>query len=123
MSKYIGLLLIDRVRQIAESDPGHVYERPAREGCMMGACQYVYQGKGSCLVGHAALELGLIDTDLERDSLNQSGVLELSSAKGWKIPSDQIDWLAVAQGAQDDGETWGEAVALADQEFPVPSLV
>lgn len=96
---------------------------PLRES-VIGACQYVRSGAPSCLVGHALVSLGvplnrLASFDLQYansakavlDTLYAEAIIDFENA-GEEL--DEIEtFLMAAQGKQDEGFTWGEALTAA----------
>lgn len=112
----IGQKLIAGVKAAAEERPDYVYERPKTpEGKPKAAsCMYVRDGQPSCIVGHAAFNLGLIDSGFELRPENTGGVSELLDTLGLEVDREELYWLDEAQEQQDTGSRWDAAVANAD---------
>ena len=102
--------LIDAVRRLAADNPGYVYQWPGTGS----SCLYVHDGQGSCLIGQAALAIGLIDVGIETDNVNQRDVLALLKSKGVRASDAQKAWLEEVQARQDGGMSWSYAVGSAD---------
>jgi hypothetical protein len=110
--------LVVAVREVAAEKPDLVYSAP------YGGCAYVADGQPSCIVGHAAWRLGLIDGSLESDDgINSSGVTTLLRHLG-VLPNNDLDYgepgyarefLDAVQEKQDEGVPWGDAVEIADE--------
>ena len=102
------------VKKVAAEHPDYVYERPA-DGCV-----YEVDGKPSCLVGHAMFRLGM-PLDLIR-RCDSAGAIEHvldevcgefdESGDDERVYRTLLGW---AQGAQDSGKPWGEAVSEAER--------
>lgn len=105
-----GRKLIAAVRAAANENPDFVYETTT-DGCV-----YVNNGQASCIVGRGAWDLGLIDSTFENDSENAGGVVSLLDTLGLRLGTDEINWLATVQDAQDSHVPWGKAVEKADEE-------
>lgn len=103
----IGQKLIDAVRATADSNPTYIYDNNY-------GCCYVRDGQPSCLVGHAAWNLGLIDATFEREGANRAAVCDLSDILGLGLDDGESFWLSTVQDHQDTGYPWIEAVAGAD---------
>ena len=97
------------VKKVAAERPDYVYsEEP---------CQYQYDGKPSCIVGHALHRLGVSIEALEAlDAAQEGGGVPASGLPSY-LPilveeGSRSALLSVceAQEAQDDGIPWGEAV-------------
>lgn len=107
--------LMAAVREVAVEQPDFIYSE-SDTGCV-----YVRDGQPSCIVGHAAWRLGIIDASFE-DSVdeNRSGVETFLREMGSDGPQDPDYWYGVefltgVQEKQDEGTPWAEAVALADE--------
>lgn len=90
-------------RAVAEKGDGHT-----------AACRYQrfedYEPTGEpvCIVGHVFSCLGLLDKALEGD-----GVYAQREVIRNSFTPIALDVLAKAQGVQDEGHTWGEALIAA----------
>lgn len=92
---------------VAEFSPGYVYE---------GACSYVRNSQPSCLVAQVLYRHGMtIDEmnrwDLESDDSTVNGLWNSDN-----LPLSELarDVLAVAQQVQDERQSWGDALAAAE---------
>lgn len=104
-----GQTIIKAVREAAERSPLYVYE---------GHCQYIKAGAPSCLVGHALWDLGMIDLNFARGTINNEGIDAVLPMLGIEVDHSELVWLEVAQTAQDTQSTWQEAVRQADEFDP-----
>ena len=84
----------------------------------MAKCEYFNTlGHPVCIVGHAMSRLG-VDADVFRgNSINSAAfranrVLDAAGVEDGDIHI--IEWIDTVQAEQDEGETWSEAVALAN---------
>lgn len=119
---------LDKARELvslAIAEKGEDYVYVNERGVSGGACYNVHTDPDGnltpgCLVGHA-LYLGGIP-------LASMGGLRMTSAAGSLLGDlrDEgllsrspaaVEWLLDVQLAQDDGKTWGEAVAIADENL------
>ena len=117
MKKIKASEIEQEVRSIAEKNPDFVYDRPdPNRGCL-----YAYDGKPSCIVGHALSNLGVeieflqhLDTAID----GGVGVLEaLQTYDEFEIDDDQAaDLVSLVQNFQDSGVPWGQAVEAAEEE-------
>lgn len=107
--------LIEWTRKVAAANPDFVYE-PVKAIGGGSRCMYVRDGKPSCIIGHSALEAGLIDPSFENNSYNDLDVMALLGHLGIsKVEHADRVWLEAVQEAQDTGQTWREAIESADQ--------
>lgn len=110
----IGQRLIYAVRDLAEANPLFVYTPPGGHA----TCKYVHEGKGSCIVGQALLNLGLIDIDIEQTVDNGAAIAGLLMRLEINLAATERRWLSVVQVHQDRGAPWVRAVNEADEEYP-----
>lgn len=119
----------NEVRRLAEAAPDFVY-RPEgydedTDYLSGGSCSYLtgLDGKG-CIVGQALSNLGVDDftlTDVEYQhalhALARVGVIEHSDQfnEDSPLPVEAL-WILSVQENQDAANTWGEAVARADEK-------
>lgn len=107
-------------RAVTEKGPDYLYTIP--EG--IGSCSYFdTKGRPSCIVGHVLSYKGLGADDLICPVLYPYGEAYLANYNtGSSVtklylegildaPYEVIDALSAAQGFQDTGKTWGEALA------------
>lgn len=105
--------VISEIRKIASQNPEIVYSRdifnPGDD-----YCRYVVDGKGSCIVGRALVNLGIIPERLDgvegmkaKDVLVHLGVNQ--------DHSDQTEWVDRVQFHQDHSASWKDAVEKADR--------
>lgn len=106
----LGEKIIAEVRRLVAEKPEYVYQQP------FGMCVYVSGGCGSCLIGQALFNLGLIDASLERTIHNGATAFGLIEHLGLDIENTELVWLRNVQFAQDSHAPWGEAVNHADDE-------
>ncbi|MEV0759613.1 hypothetical protein [Nocardia sp. NPDC050435] len=102
------------VRAVAAERPGHIYEVGDWE---TGAtCDYVRDGKPSCLIAQAAARIGIpLDVLQCWDAQSNSSIaIILEAMYGIDIDAPEVGWLRHVQFAQDKKEAWGEAVRAAD---------
>lgn len=99
------------VRAIEEKGADYVYEAP---GGRFSSCVYFNGDQPSCLIGHALSYLGV-----DRDCLSTYGNTTAIAAGllGTRVPDPVSEALSVAQGRQDHGATWGDALASFDHSI------
>lgn len=119
-----------RMVELAEERPEHVYVRP--DGSTNGPCYYVHdvteKNAGGCIVGQALVSLGVNPARIEGDGHGTSSCLLANDIDGLKLvekvgddpfegpqysPEDHclLDAIRKAQGDQDYGVPWGQAVS------------
>ena len=122
-------LLVAKIRELAKRHPDKVYQKPDTQ--KRNYCQYIHSATSpadiemGCIFGHAFVELGLELQDFFRpNGVEYGDIYELiivGVAK--KHPAfdeymlkdrDGLDWFMRTQNMQDNGETWLNAVMLAD---------
>ena len=109
----IGQQLISSVRAHAAQNPDYVYS--SHSDLSYGACVYIYDGSASCLIGHALLDVGLIDLSFGVGENNHLPIWELLPLLGVTLDTEEDLWLRDVQNYQDLGTSWGESVKLADK--------
>lgn len=104
--------VVEEVKRLAKEKPDFVYAIPEDAE----TCLYVFNGKGSCIVGQALINLGILAEDIaEHEGQPASDVME-----------DLLDdpnsghnfWLDQVQSEQDGRVPWGKAVETATEEHP-----
>lgn len=85
---------------VNEAGRDYVYPR-------LNKCVYVHEGKPDCIAARALVKLGVPLSILA----GQEDVSAISLALTGQ-PNDVLLLLDIAQGAQDEGRTWGEALDL-----------
>lgn len=113
----IGQKFIAEVRNVAASNPDLVYVAPGPEpGPVEGNdCVNVYAGQPSCIIGHGAWNLGLIDASFEHANENAGGLYALTKFCQVVLDANEARWLAWVQGSQDAGHSWAQSVLYADE--------
>ena len=102
------------VKRVAAEQPDYVYDKPD------GNCSYEVGGKPSCLVGHAMFRLGM-PLDLIRRCDRAGAIGHVLDEFGGEFDESGDDkgvyrtLLVWAQGGQDSGLPWGEAVSEAER--------
>jgi hypothetical protein len=99
------------LREVVGERPDHVYMPPGGEGT---ACRYVHRGKPSCLVGHVLARHGFTAEQLAALDDIVSALLLPQYFPGL-VTEDAAQILLYAQGMQDAGHTWGEALTAAEE--------
>lgn len=110
---------VQEVRRLAAADPTFTYSKPAHDG----ACHY-FPTPGNphgCIIGAAARNLGVDLDDPIYEGRTARGVLE--EVLDFDFDFDRAGetyltllWLTDVQNAQDNGQTWGEAITHADDK-------
>lgn len=105
------------VRRLAAENPDFIYApAPGR------TCNYVRPNgeggwEGDCLWGQAFIECGITPVELLPFGEVRIGAafdrLGIAAAEG------EIGWARIAQRTQDCSGTWGDAIKLADAQFPL----
>lgn len=127
-------VVIKEIRLLAKQYPDFIYTPLRAETKEFDAsCAYVQDGKGGCIVGQAALDLGLITVAIEdtpADNTDTGAESLMSRLRDASVitynhlgPRDSLDrvklrWIAFVQTNQDKGNPWGGCVTHADETFP-----
>lgn len=84
-------------------------------------CHNFHGDEPGCIVGHVLVELGLDSSLAQRLRIEGSENAAVSCDRlsrspefDWAFDEDTVQVLTVAQVAQDDGKTWGEALGRAE---------
>lgn len=118
-------ILEAHVRQLAASQPDHVYDKDEYPDVSVGSqCKYTHTLEDNskvpgCIVGQAIFN---ITGKLVKQADHGSGVLDFAFMRSeydrdngeW---SDRAKFLANVQSHQDNRDPWGTAVARADDPF------
>lgn len=105
--------VISEIRKIASENPNTVYSRDIFDSGD-DFCRYIIDGKGSCIVGRAIVNLGTIPARLhEFEGMKAQDVLSRLSID--TDHSDQTEWVNRVQFHQDADVPWGIAVEKADR--------
>lgn len=114
--------LYAQVRIIAEEHPERIYHDYYAEvfpEADHAECAYFLEnGAPGCIVGHALHRLGINAQDVEEMNTG-IGVTDLLDSISYVDPMDRrqmsmVNWLTIAQSAQDRGEPWSSAIIEAD---------
>ena len=105
--------VISEIRKIASENPNTVYGRDIFDSGDDN-CRYIIDGKGSCIVGRALVNLGTIPMRLhEFEGMKARDVLLRLSIDTDHF--DQTEWVNRVQFHQDADVPWGIAVEKADR--------
>lgn len=104
------------VRRLARENPDYIYTSPEN-----GQCDYfpTPNNPQGCLIGAAARMAGasLDDGDFTAVEASCALILRLDLTDDDRYANHAtLTWLDRVQGWQDEGASWSEAVAYADQE-------
>ena len=120
------------VRKLVAENPDKVYAIPEvwsdeAEGFVEGdSCVYVERDQdsgelcGSCLFGQVLVNLGVPAAELENGYVNKSSIGGLNRKLGLGLDDRYVSWASAAQRRQDDKMPWRDALAGADQHYPLP---
>lgn len=113
-------LNLERAKQlaaevVAEFGPDYVYENPYRGTDLeRSTCQYVHDGEPGCLVAHILQRHGVkLDALEAHEGDDAQGVLH--KVLGIHRESTISGYLNRLQRQQDEGHTWGAALASAER--------
>ncbi len=119
--------LIEAIRQVAATEPDFVYDNNDDQS----SCDYTPNARNrcGCIVGEALMLLGV-----SRERLRAVDLLGWNTNVSWgmAVIIDELEdlvapealnssWVRQVQSAQDDGHSWGDAVADADERVGVPA--
>lgn len=115
--------VIEEVRRLAEEQPDFVYSKQeganANEDCSYFGCFIGNTTGQACIVGQALAKLSVDMSDLKReeDKGFGMGIAEALVGGVVDIPYTEREakWLGDVQNHQDLGESWAQAVVLADK--------
>lgn len=84
-------------------------------------CTYAYEGEPSCMVGHALIRAGATVGQLEELDRNGGGAGMLDDpnlSPIWEnVTRGAVGVFFAAQVRQDQGDTWGSALAAAREHY------
>jgi hypothetical protein len=108
--------VIRTLREVVAERPDYVYERPAHMHGGLPSCLYVHyteagEREPGCIVGQVLHRLGVPLETLERHE-GHTAAYVATDAVG-SMSDDIARILDTAQYRQDEGKTWGEALADA----------
>ena len=111
--------IITVVRKLADDWPDAVYDLGELTACMYdtGSIDNGPDADG-CIFGQAGRVLGILDQFPDADAGGMGiltvfdDYLEIAASK------DERKWVVAVQNAQDDHQTWRQAVARADRMVP-----
>lgn len=102
--------IITEVRRLAAEKPDFVYEKPE----FSAFCLYMHGEEPGCIFGQALHNLGWDVTAPDAGTINT--VLDDNDVHRTER---QALWMREVQHEQDTRTPWGDAVAKADEEFPL----
>jgi hypothetical protein len=112
--------LLAEVRSLAMESPDNIYHRPPQDKEFIAVCEYnrgiCDNGSIGCIFGQAFRRLGV-----EVNKICTISAL-MHTHFGYH-PITIRNWCWTLQRHQDQGKTWGEALALADETYPLQSAV
>ena len=111
---------VNRVlHELAAERPDYVYEKPENPDGTGDSCVYsTPDGQPSCIIGHVIARLDpdefktIHNMEWRKNKGDSCGVVNLAWSD--QFTGEQVSALNVAQGAQDAGEQWRDAVASFD---------
>ena len=115
------------LRKVVYGREDYLYERFPPSASLgsddAGYClNFDQHGNPSCVVGHVLVEMGLSFEEAEvlhiatnKAIPNVASILNEYGQFGWSFSREAVNVLTEAQVAQDDGRTWGEALAMAER--------
>lgn len=108
-----GAHALSLLQEVVAERPDYVYERPVADSPQ---CLYVLDNEPSCLVAQVLHRAGYSVETLS--GLDGQGPISdaVREVPAIVLTGDAAAILEAAQGAQDDGETWGDALAVARRE-------
>lgn len=102
--------MVSAVRALAAENPNKIYEQ------LLTNCLYWHEEAAvpGCIVGCAGVRQGISPEDVKLwDSVGDVPMV----FRG--ISHQKVDWLTEVQARQDMGNSWGRAVAEADEKYPL----
>ena len=95
----------------------YIYTQRLREGYSFPGCEYAWQGKPDCIIGHLLVELGISIDNLGEDKDFGSGIIQdyeykLEAKYGITFDSKAMALMGGIQNDQDNGISWGEAFSM-----------
>jgi hypothetical protein len=122
--------LVHKVRELATASPDNKYVTTDGKNCFYNSGQ-CSNGSVGCIFGQALRALGVTE-DIDIWSVN-AGTAEYSIrslipklvAEGYMVGvtlehTNILSWCAFVQSAQDEQQTWGEAIQRADGQYSIP---
>jgi hypothetical protein len=102
---------------VEEAGEGFVYTQRYREGELDSGCEYAWQGKPDCVIGHLLVELGVPVEDMGEGKVFDGNTIDYYGPKldlDYSITFDSkaVDLMNIFQADQDNGIPWGEALRV-----------
>lgn len=110
--------LIAEVRKVAESNPNYVYYGEKAQNMGAFGCSYLADAFGDrdgqpCLIGQALRNLK-ITVPKSHEHTDIASLLKECEIDVVISDSEDVKWLQRAQGRQDSGYSWGQAIHYAN---------
>ena len=114
--------VIEEVHRLAEEQPDFVYsdqEGAGEDECSYFGCAIGNTAGQACIVGQALANLNVDMTDMKRKEDSGYGMAIATALEEGVVDipytEREAKWLGDVQYHQDRGDTWAQAVALADK--------
>jgi len=126
MSNETARALVIAVREVAAANPDKIYIKET-DAHGYSSCLYTHKdGSPGCLIGQGLAKLGI---KVSHDETRNTEGIDSSNGCWPELEADDedqayeevsvlVNWLSAAQGHQDVGYPWSEAVAEADAHYP-----
>jgi hypothetical protein len=103
------------INELAEAKPDFIYVDPDGVGGGENAnCSYFHGDTPGCIVGHALARFG-VGPGVAQEGSSAREVVDYLAASS---DTEDLDYMTYVQQRQDEGVSWGEAVRLAQAEYP-----
>lgn len=121
--------VVAETKAIAAERPNYVYVPPDGKVGETTSCAYFHDDGPGCIVGQWLARRGVTREDLaavvspysssgETDDLNtEIGATGLCNYGVIDVPKEALGFLITAQGQQDEGTPWGQAVKDAERRL------
>jgi hypothetical protein len=96
---------------VDEYGSDYVYQSPDM------ACMYVYNGEASCLIGQVLVRAGVPVTAFGGGTINTCTIDRIVAYLPVTLSEHLVRALRDAQGAQDGGACWGEALEVLEAKL------
>lgn len=124
--------LIRTVIQFCKDRPDNVYTRPIKSSVSGSiiSCKYsagdCKDGTCGCVFGQAlafqGIDVKALDISAEKYVTGGTGIEAVLRHNNCAVTGIVRDWLLRLQGRQDNGDTWGEALASANVLHPIVAV-
>jgi hypothetical protein len=115
--------IYETTRAVVAESPERIYKAPEGSPYEPGMCLYSHGDVPGCLVGQVLHRLGVPLAEFHKHEGQPAGVVMSSLINIVGNDTRAGQFLDAAQGQQDSGEKWADALTAAEAYLPSPVTV